>query len=119
MPPEALHITYDDTYLALRQERDRWFNMAVEQQQYIQQLEQQIIRLQTQLQTINAAEETTSSLPPENNYQILVEWLEAQKTLGNDYYADAGYNRSKMCRELRKILKWTPDQNSLRKAQNK
>lgn len=119
MPPDALHITSDDAYLALRQERDRWYNMAVELQQYIQQLEQQVIHLQNQLQTFHTAEETASSVPPENDYQKLATWLEAQKSLGNDYYADAGYNRSKMCRELRKILKWTPDQNSLRKAQNK
>jgi len=57
--------------------------------------------------------------PQEGDYQSLAEWLENEKKKGIDYYAEAGYNRSKMCRELRKILGWEPDQNSLRKAQNK
>ena len=68
---------------------------------------------------LNKAEEESASLPSENDYQALAKWLVAEKTLGNDYYGNAGYNRSKMCRELRKILGWEPDQNSLRKAQNK
>ena len=65
------------------------------------------------------AEEETAILPPENDYQALVQWLEAEKTVGRNYYHEADFNRSKMCRNLRKILGWEPDQNSLRKAQNK
>ncbi len=57
--------------------------------------------------------------PRENDYRALVEWLEAQKSKGIDYYAAAGMNRSKMCRELSDILGWTIDQNSLRKAQER
>ena len=104
---------------ALRQDRDRWAQLAMEERQYILQLEETIRALQTQLYIQNKAEEESSTLPQENNYQALVQWLEAEKTLGNDYYAEAGFNRSRMCRELRKILGWEPDQNSLRKAQNK
>ncbi|MBQ3997966.1 MAG: hypothetical protein II644_01365 [Paludibacteraceae bacterium] len=37
-PPHDEHIT-PDAYEALRQDRDRWFNITVEQQQYIRQLE--------------------------------------------------------------------------------
>lgn len=57
--------------------------------------------------------------PRENDYVALVEWLEAQKTKGVDFYAAAGMNRSKMCRELSNILGWVVDQNSLRKAQER
>ena len=118
MPTVALHIAYED-YEAIRRDRDRWAQTAMEQYQYISQLEQQVKTLQGQLWTLNKAEEESASLPPENDYQALAKWLVAEKTLGNDYYGDAGYNRSKMCRKLRKILGWEPDQNSLRKAQNK
>ena len=57
--------------------------------------------------------------PRENDYAALVSWLEAEKAQGHDYYADAGMNRSRMCRDLSDILGWIVDQNSLRKAQNK
>lgn len=117
MKPPDEHST--DLLDALRRDRDRWAQMAMEQHQYIAQLEQLIQSLQEQLRTLNKAEEEGASLPSENDYQALAKWLVAEKTLGNDYYEEAGYNRSKMCRELRKILGWEPDQNSLRKAQNK
>ena len=55
----------------------------------------------------------------ENDYTALVLWLEEQKIKGIDYYAAAGMNRSKMCRQLSDILGWAVDQNSLRKAQNR
>lgn len=95
------------------------FDTLVERQKYIRQLEEEVQALQQQIQTLNEAEEETATLPPENDYLALANWLSSQKTLGNDYYAEAGYNRSKMCRDIRKILGWEPDQNSLRKAQNK
>jgi len=112
------HISYE-AYNAACQDRDRWAQLAMEQHQYIRQLEKQVQALQQQIQTLNEAEEETATLPPENDYLALANWLSSQKTLGNDYYAEAGYNRSKMCRDIRKILGWEPDQNSLRKAQNK
>ena len=58
-------------------------------------------------------------LPQEGDYSALVKWLEAQKKNGNDYLADADFNRSQMCRNLLKIIGWEPDQNSLRKAQSR
>ena len=111
-------MSYEDAFRALRADRDRWARMATEQLLYNQQLEQKIIDLENQLQAMNKAEEVTTKLPLEGKYQELAEWLEAEKTLGKDYYADAENNRSKMCRDLKNILGWTPDQNSLRKAQN-
>lgn len=57
--------------------------------------------------------------PRENDYAALVAWLEAEKAQGRDYYADAGMNRSRMCRDLSDILGWIVDQNSLRKAENR
>jgi hypothetical protein len=57
--------------------------------------------------------------PRENDYAALVAWLEVEKAQGRDYFADAGMNRSRMCRDLSDILGWIVDQNSLRKAQNK
>ena len=118
---KPLHIEHisQELYDAACQDRDRWAQLATEQHQYIRQLEQQVQALQKQIQAVTRAEEETAILPPENDYQALAKWLKAEKTLGNDYYCDAGFNRSKMCRELRKILGWEPDQNSLRKAENK
>ena len=60
-----------------------------------------------------------SILPPENDYTALVRWLEFEKLRGNDYYAEADCNRTKLCRNLLKIIGWEPDQNSLRKAQSR
>ncbi len=57
--------------------------------------------------------------PAEGDYQAVVAWLEREKAQGTDHYADAGYNRSKMCRNLSDLFGWIVDQNSLRKAQNK
>lgn len=107
MKPPDNHST--DLLDALRRDRDRWAQMAMEQAEYIRQLEER-------LQDFTQAEKEHSTLPQENDYQALVRWLEAEKTLGNDYYAEAGYNRSKMCRNLRKIIGWEPNQSSLRKA---
>ena len=64
-------------------------------------------------------QETGERRPRENDYAALVAWLDAEKAQGRDYYADAGMNRSRMCRDLSDILGWIVDQNSLRKAQNK
>jgi len=118
MPLPDQHSTFDPLE-ALRRDRDRWAQIAMDQAEYIRQLEDEIQNLKSQLETLTKAEEDSSTLPQENDYQALVKWLEAEKTLGNDYYAEASYNRSKMCRDLRKILGWEPDQNSLRKAQQK
>ena len=112
-------MSYEDAFRALRAERDHWARVAMEQLQYIKQLEQQIIDQQKQIQAMSKAEEETSNLPPENDYPALIKWLAAEKTLGNDYYTEAGNNRSKMCRNLLKIIGWEPDQNSLRKAQSR
>ena len=60
-----------------------------------------------------------SILPPENDYTALVRWLEFEKLRGNDYYAEADCNRTKLCRNLLKIIGWEPNQDSLRKAQNR
>lgn len=107
IPPDK-HSTFDPME-ALRRDRDRWAQTAMEQAEYIRQLEQR-------LQDFTQAEKEHSTLPQENDYQALIRWLEAEKILGNDYYAEADYNRSRMCRKLRKVLGWEPDQNSLRKA---
>ena len=66
-----------------------------------------------------AQNEQKSVYPRQGDYISLVEWLEEQKAKGIDYYAAAGYNRSKMCRQLSDILGWEVDQNSLRKAENR
>ncbi len=102
---------------ALRRDRDRWAQLAMEQADYIRQLEDELQACRNRLDELTVAEEEHERLPRENDYQALVQWLETEKTLGNDYYAEADFNRTRMCRELRKILGWEPDQNSLRKAQ--
>ena len=58
-------------------------------------------------------------LPRENDYNDLITWLEQEKQDGKDHYADAGNNRSRMCRNISKIVGWNVDQNSLQKAQNR
>ena len=70
----------------------------------------------------NILEESEIDVPQEKDrfrYVKLVKWLKVQKELGNDYLADAGNNRSLMCRNLKKILGWLPDQGALRKAQER
>ena len=110
MPPDDLHMNYEDAFRALRTERDMWRDKYLAlQQEFTDYLKHQVDELQ-QVQPV---------LPPEGKYEPLVQWLRFQKAQGNDYYAEAGYNRSKMCRDLRKIIGWEPDQSSLRKAQNK
>lgn len=47
-PPHDEHITQEQ-YEAVCRNRDRWMQMSVEQQQYIQQLEKQVMSLQKQL----------------------------------------------------------------------
>ncbi len=58
-------------------------------------------------------------IPKEGDYTALVKWLEIEKSNGNDYYAEADFNRSQMCRNLLKIIGWEPNQDSLRKAQGR
>lgn len=60
---------------------------------------------------------TVVAMPKENDYKAVVQWLQSEKEQGRDYYAEAGNNRSRMCREISNILGWVVDQNSLRKAQ--
>ena len=108
MPPDDLHISYEDALRALSAERDMWRDKFLAlQQEFNDYLKQQVVELQ----------QTQPILPPKGKYEPLVRWLNAQKRQGNDYYADAGYNRSKMCRDLRYIIGWEPNENSLRKAQ--
>ena len=57
-------------------------------------------------------------LPQEGDYQAVVKWLQLEKEKGVDYYAQAQFNRSRMCRQLSNIFGWIVNENSLRKAQN-
>lgn len=68
---------------------------------------------------INDLFEEEDNLPEEGDYVKLAKWLKRQKSSGNDYYADADNNRSLMCRKLRKIIGWLPNEGSLRKAQQR
>lgn len=63
--------------------------------------------------------EKASIMPTEGDYSALVKWLEIEKLNGNDHLAEADFNRSQMCRNLLKIIGWEPNQDSLRKAQNR
>lgn len=63
------------------------------------------------------AEESENFYPRKGKYTDVATWLEAQKKKGVDFYAAAGMNRSKMCRQLSDIFKWEVNENSLRKAQ--
>ena len=49
MPPPYTH-SLDDPFESLRRDRDRWAQLAMDQAEYIRQLEQQVINLKTQLE---------------------------------------------------------------------
>lgn len=117
-PPLEEHIS-QDAYDAARRERDRWAQMAVDQLQYIRQLEKELSSLKQQIEAMTKPINTAERIPAEGNYIQVVQWLAQQKLIGNDYYAEADYNRSVMCRRLSIIFGWPVDQNSLRKAQNR
>lgn len=93
------------------------------QQEQIDALQRQLEELRQQVQMLS--EEIVSRkaplkdmLPKKNDYIALIEWLEAQKADGHDYYKEAG-TRSQMCKDISPIVGWTVDQNSLQKAQNR
>lgn len=67
--------------------------------------------------TLPSGEEAESLYPRKGKYAETVAWLAEQKKKGVDFYVAAGYNRSKMCRQLSEIFKWEVNENSLRKAQ--
>ncbi len=66
-----------------------------------------------------ALEEEENPIPEKGDYIALALWISKQKNKGCNYYADAGNNRSEMCRKLAKTLGWTPDPGALGKAQKK
>ena len=117
MKPPDEHST--DLLDALRRDRDRWAQMAMEQAEYIRQLEEELSSLKQQIEAMTKPINTAERIPAEGNYIQVVQWLAQQKLIGNDYYAEADYNRSVMCRRLSIIFGWPVDQNSLRKAQNR
>lgn len=118
MPPPDSHRIFDP-WEALRRDRDRWAQMAMEQAEYIRQLEEELSSLKQQIEAMTKPINTAERIPAEGNYIQVVQWLAQQKLIGNDYYAEADYNRSVMCRRLSIIFGWPVDQNSLRKAQNR
>ncbi len=74
-----------------------------------------------QLEITHNTEITRTGLviPKVGNYQDVMQWLEQEKIDGRDHYEEAGRNRTKMCKNISKLLGWEVDQNSLQKAQNK
>ena len=105
--------------VAIRAERDKWVDRCMEQQQYIRMLESELENLRTQLKNLIKPLRNVETFPVKDNYLEVTQWLEQQKLSGNDYYAEANYNRTAMCRRLSGIFGWIVDQNSLRKAQNR
>lgn len=71
------------------------------------------------LQIANIEQVEKIVYPREGDYRAVAAWLEEERQKGNDYYADANMNRSKMCRELSHIFGWIVSENSLQKAQNR
>ena len=63
------------------------------------------------------AEAEATLYPSKGDYKAVVEWLERKKSKGEDFYAAAGFNRSKMCRKLSQIFGWEVDESGIRKAQ--
>ena len=114
----SIHIPFNELD-ALRTERDKWFDRCMEQQLYIRRLESELEQLRTQVTSLIKPLRSMDTFPAKDNYAQVIEWIEQQKQRGTDYYAEANYNRSAMCRRLSDIFGWIVDQNSLRKAQNR
>lgn len=70
-------------------------------------------------QTINytggAGEHVSTMYPSAGDYKAVAQWLEKKKQKGEDMYAGANYNRTKMCANLSKIFGWEVNPNSLLK----
>lgn len=56
-----------------------------------------------------------AALPAPNRYADLFRWIQDERTAGHDYLADAGGNRTLMCKHLSDILGWAVDPNTLGK----
>ena len=65
--PQEQHINHEN-YEALRQDRDRWADIAMEQQQYIRHLEEQIINLQKQLKMKDQQSTGGTTINVQGNY---------------------------------------------------
>lgn len=56
-----------------------------------------------------------AALPAPNRYADLYRWIQDERIAGRDYLADAGGNRTLMCKHLSDILGWAVDPNTLGK----
>lgn len=59
------------------------------------------------------------TLPRENDYKAVIEWLQAEKEAGRDWYAMNNNNRVRMCTQISEVLGWLVDANSLGHAINR
>lgn len=76
---------------------------------------EQHIESQTINYTGNAREHVGTLYPSAGDYKEVVQWLEKKKQKGEDMYAGANYNRTKMCANLSKLFGWEVNPNSLLK----
>ena len=60
-----------------------------------------------------AGEHVSTLYPSAGDYKAVVQWLEKKKQKGEDMYAGANYNRTKMCANLSKLFGWEVNPNSL------
>lgn len=66
-----------------------------------------------------AAPREPRSYPLERDYAGVLVWIRKEKAEGTDWYAEAGCNRSRMCRRLSDVFGWIVSENSLRKAETR
>ena len=66
-----------------------------------------------------AGEHVSTLYPSAGDYKAVVQWLEKKKQKGEDMYAGANYNRTKMCRKLSEIFGWEVDESGIRKAEER
>ena len=71
MPPPDSHRIFDP-WEALRRDRDRWAQLAMDQAEYIRQLEQQVINLKTQLKMKKQKPQQKPNITIENHGNLTV-----------------------------------------------
>ena len=81
-------------------------------------IQEQHIEHQTINYTGGAGEHVSTMYPSEGDYKAVVQWLERKKQKGEDFYAGANHNRTKMCKMLSDLFGWEVSPNSLLKHEN-
>lgn len=89
------------------------------QQSIMRELARDIPPIQLQITNNTTITREGKGLPKKGKYDDVLDWLAQEKEDGKDYYAEAGNNRSNMCRIISPIVGWEVNENSVQKAENR